>query len=194
VRLRARLSALATVVGVGLAALSASAEEQISAEKPEKDAISPYEQQSIVDALHETHTRAEPAPEGKLIEEIVFLRRDVIDARDPLPDLLNTFHWRSQERTIRRQMLFSPGDRYQQELIDETARNLRQLRQLSLVLLIPVQGSTPSAFVCSSSRRTCGACGSTPTSASRAGASSTSSSSRARTTSSACTTWRADSS
>jgi hypothetical protein len=143
VRLRARLSALATVVGVGLAALSASAEEQISAEKPEKDAISPYEQQSIVDALHETHTRAEPAPEGKLIEEIVFLRRDVIDARDPLPDLLNTFHWRSQERTIRRQMLFSPGDRYQQELIDETARNLRQLRQLSLVLLIPVQGSTP---------------------------------------------------
>jgi hypothetical protein len=44
---------------------------------------------------------------------------------------------------IRRELLFEQGERYEQSRIDESARNLRDIRQLSLVLIVPIRGSRP---------------------------------------------------
>ena len=40
-------------------------------------------------------------------------------------------------------MLLREGDRYSQALVDETIRNLRQLPQLSVVLVVATVGSAP---------------------------------------------------
>ncbi len=134
---------LPVFVALALGARVAFAQAEVPREPGEETALSPYEQQAIVDALHEVDAKAEPAPDGKVIEKIIVLPRDVIEQRDPLPNFLNVFHWRSLDHTIRRQVLVHEGDIYQQDRVDETARNLRSLRQLSLVLCIPVQGSQP---------------------------------------------------
>jgi hypothetical protein len=42
---------------------------------------------------------------------------------------------------LRREVLLRPGQRYDRALADESARNLRELPQLSLVLVVPVEGS-----------------------------------------------------
>ena len=83
--------------------------------------------------------RIDPAPQGKVITEIECVRYEVFDERDPIPDLFNVFHTTSRDRTIRRELLFAEGESWNQERIDESARNLKALHQLSLVLIVPVR-------------------------------------------------------
>src|SRR4029077_15142118 len=87
--------------------------------------------------------RVDPSPEGKLIEQIDFVRLDPIDRHDPLPVAVNAPHATSRVSLLRREILTKEGDRYRPVLVDESARNLRNLPQLSLVLCIPMNGSTP---------------------------------------------------
>ena len=72
---------------------------------------------------------------------------DVLETRDPLPefliDFLNVFHATSRPNTILRELLVQKGDRWSQREVDESARNLRSVRQLSLVLCVPLVGSAP---------------------------------------------------
>lgn len=134
------LSALAVFVLVWARFASAVADE--------KKAYSKYEAKTIADALTVTKTEIEPDPEGKIVEEIILRRLDVFEKRDPLPNFLitffNWFHVTSKPFTIERELLQGRGTPYSQELVDETARNLRDIRQLSVVLTVPVKGSTPN--------------------------------------------------
>src|SRR5262249_37537839 len=52
-------------------------------------------------------------------------------------------HTMSRETVIRRELLFQAGERYTTRRSDESARNLRLLRQVSLVLIVPFAGSAP---------------------------------------------------
>jgi hypothetical protein len=104
---------------------------------------SPYEKQTIVDALATRKATQDPAPEGKTIERIDVVPLEVIEARDPLPGWLNIFHVTSRKAVIRREMLLREGDLYSQALVDETIRNLRQLPQLSVALVVATVGSAP---------------------------------------------------
>ena len=61
----------------------------------------------------------------------------------PVRRWLNALHATSRDFVIRREMLLGPGDRYQKVVADETARNLRRLPQLSLVVVVPAKGTTP---------------------------------------------------
>lgn len=110
------------------------------------DKLSPYERDTIVRALMATKSELEPAPEGKTIESIEVRALDVLEDRDPLPGFLITFlnalHVTSRPGIIRQQVLFKEGDRYDPVLVEETARNLRGIRQISLVLVVPIKGST----------------------------------------------------
>ncbi len=86
----------------------------------------------------------DPAPEGKLIERIDIVVLDVFDEHDPVPDFVNIFHTMSRTTVIRHELLFREGQRYVGARVNESARNLRSLeQQLSLVLAVPLQGSTP---------------------------------------------------
>src|SRR5262249_1819230 len=120
---------------------------------------SPYEQEAIDAALAEQHLEIDPAPEGKRIGRIRVVRLDVLEPRDPGPELLkrvpivsplgkyvkksmlNALHVRSREYVIRRELLLREGEQYVQVLIDETARNMRARMplQVSLVVIVPVK-------------------------------------------------------
>ncbi len=108
---------------------------------------SKYEQQTIDLAVKDLKQAVDPAPQGKVIEDVIIRRLDVFEPRDPLPHViskfLDWFHATSKEFTISRQLLIHRGDTWDQSAVDETARNLRALPQLSLVLAIALKGSTP---------------------------------------------------
>lgn len=58
---------------------------------------------------------------------------------------VNVFHATSRDHVIRREVLQHQGDRYSALLMDETARNLRNYPELSLVLVVALRGSTPGS-------------------------------------------------
>jgi hypothetical protein len=104
---------------------------------------SAYEQQTIDAALARLKARVDPHPEGKLIEHVEIIPLEVIEQRDPLPNFLNVFHATTRPSIIRRELLVREGEPYRQVLVDEMLRNLRQLPQLSVVLVVPTVGSAP---------------------------------------------------
>jgi Omp85 superfamily domain len=104
---------------------------------------SPYELQTIAESLEQLKARQDPKPEGKTIERIDVVPLEVFEERDPLPRWLNIFHATTRPTVVRREVLLRPGDPYNQALVDETIRNLRQLPQLSIVLVVATVGSAP---------------------------------------------------
>ena len=113
---------------------------------------SPYEQETITRSLAAMGARIDAAPEGKVIEGIETVRLEVLEDRDPVPEqvigiqtrkILNSLHFTSRDNVIRREMLLAEGDRYDQVIVDETARNMRTRMpvQLSVIIIVPVQGS-----------------------------------------------------
>ena len=110
---------------------------------PESDGYSALERSVIEQKLAERGLSLDAAPEGKLIEEIVVTPLDVFDERDPMPDFVNVLHVTTRKEVIRRELLFREGEPYRAVFAHETARNLRKVQQLSIVLVVPVQGSRP---------------------------------------------------
>ena len=108
-----------------------------------KGAYSQYEQETIRDVTKRIGGKIDPAPEGKIIEKIEIVPLDVIEDRDPAPGFLNAFHATTRPYVIDREVLQRPGQPYKQTLADETARNLTRLPQLSVVIVLPYQGSAP---------------------------------------------------
>lgn len=115
---------------------------------------SPYEKETIERALVATHHEIDPNAEGKIIESVETVRLEVLEDRDPIPDQVlgiktrkigNSLHTLSRDYIIRRELLLHVGEPYMKVLADESARNLRLRRplQLSIVIIVPVKGSTP---------------------------------------------------
>jgi hypothetical protein len=102
---------------------------------------SPYEEQAIHDAEVALRTQVDRYPEGKRIERIDFVRLDPIDRHDPAPMALDAVHVTSKPRVLRHELLVREGNVWSGVLVDESARNLRLLPQLSLVLCVPMRGS-----------------------------------------------------
>lgn len=111
----------------------------------EQQGYSPYEKDTIKDALKQLGAEIEDAPEGKTIERVDIVTLEVIEDRDPAPRFLNIFHWTTRPYVIEREVLLRVGDPYREELVDETARNLRAAGRISLVLCFPVKGSDPKS-------------------------------------------------
>lgn len=131
-------SAVFAALAISLVAAGASA-DPVSL----TGAYSRYEAQAIHDAETDLHTTLDVAPEGKTIERIEFVRLDPTDRHDPFPSAINALHTTTRERLLRREILVHPNEPYQRLLVDESARNLRLLPQLSLVLCVPMRGSSP---------------------------------------------------
>jgi Omp85 superfamily domain len=123
-----------------VAALASVASRRASAQNSGYSAL---EQSVVEQKLDQRGLLLEPLPEGKQIEEIQIVTLDVFDERDPMPDFVNVFHATTREHVIRRELLFEEGTPYRALLANETARNLRQLIQLSIVLVVPAKGSAP---------------------------------------------------
>jgi hypothetical protein len=110
-------------------------------------AYSPYELYAIHDAEEKLHSTIDPNPDGKTIERIETVRLDVIEKRDPVPDWIDIFHAKTRAYVVEREVLSHVGDLYNHLIADETARNLRGLSQLSLVVVVALKGSTPNSVL-----------------------------------------------
>jgi hypothetical protein len=139
--------ATASVVLASILAPTPALADSLSGEPPAPLSAtydySPYEQEAIDLTLERLGLDVEPSPEGKTVERIEIVTLEVIEPRDPAPGFLNVFHVVSKRATIERELLVQAGEPYRKVLVDETARNLRSLAQLSVVLCVPVRGTTP---------------------------------------------------
>jgi len=113
--------------------------------RAESPALSAYEATTLKEAAARVGASGivDEAPDGKLIERVDVVILDVFDEHDPVPDVVNVFHATTREFVIHQELLFDAGQPYSSPHADESARNLRTIRQLSLVLVVPVQGSAP---------------------------------------------------
>ncbi|MEO7091923.1 MAG: hypothetical protein ABI175_01655, partial [Polyangiales bacterium] len=136
---------LLAVVALACALASTTTTAALADDHPPSMAgeYSPYEQTSIDEALDARKLQLEGAPEGKTVEAIEVVSLEVIEKRDPAPRFLNVFHTTTKPYVIGREVLLQVGAPYTQALAEESARNLRDLIQLSVVLVVPVRGSSP---------------------------------------------------
>lgn len=105
-------------------------------------------QRELLYVAKESHgLEADPTPEGKVIERIVTVPYDVFLADDPYPRFLNWFHITTLPRVIERELLFKAGDRWSNELIAESARNIRTYLFVSVARVIATRGSSPDKVV-----------------------------------------------
>ena len=116
-----------------------------AAANAEPERLSILEARTLEETAKRLGTSGTPAvaPEGKLIERVDIVVLDVFDEHDPVPDVANVVHAKTRDWVIRQELLFDAGDPYSEKWADETARNLRKIRQLSLVLVVPIEGSAP---------------------------------------------------
>lgn len=102
---------------------------------------SPYEEAALREAERALGTARDAAPEQKTIEDVVIVRLEPVERRDPLPTALNVLHVESRESTIARELQLRKGMAYSQAQCDESARRLRALPQLSLVMCVALRAS-----------------------------------------------------
>jgi hypothetical protein len=89
-------------------------------------------------AAHGADTLPAPAEleaAGARIGTITIRALEIFDTSDPAENRLlyraaNRLHRRTREAVLRTELLFASGDRYSQRLLEETERNLRELRYL----------------------------------------------------------------
>jgi hypothetical protein len=134
-RLVAAFSACLALVGLLCVAPAAA----------EPHPLTPYERTRVDAAIVKLGLppKPDPAPQGKIVESIAVEVLDVFDDSDPIPNFVNVFHANTRERIVRRELLFAEGSRFDSARADESARNLRKLRQHSLVVVLAFPGSAP---------------------------------------------------
>jgi len=128
-----------------LAALGAVLFTPAQAQDKQKEA---YERDLIADSLATAGLQPDPHPQGKTIERVLIIRHPIVNKRDPWPDFVNIFHVTTREHIVRQELLFEAGQAYDEELVRESARNLRSLPLLfSTVRIVTAQGSQPDRIV-----------------------------------------------
>jgi outer membrane protein assembly factor BamA len=115
------------------------------------------ERESVNDALSGLGLQLEAVPAGKVIGTVYIVNQDVFSRRDWYFQWFNLFHRTTRPEILRRELLFSPGQPYDQSLIDETIRNLQAAASVrlatgltlpvpelsSVVAMLPIAARTP---------------------------------------------------
>jgi len=124
----------------------AIAEQICAARDPSCDwlaTLGSLERASIQRALAARGYELEPSPWGKVIGKIHIYNEDVFAEKNRLLKLLNFFHVTTKESILRREVVVQPGELWNQERIEETARRLRDPLFSSVVVVVPVKSSEP---------------------------------------------------
>jgi hypothetical protein len=117
-----------------------------SAEDAPSSVVGPYsgyELETIDAAARALGAEVDAAPEGKVVEGIDVVRLEPIEERDPAPVALDVVHTTTKEDLVRHEVLVRVGDLWSAVAVDESARNLRQLPQVSLVVCVALRGRAP---------------------------------------------------
>jgi hypothetical protein len=131
--------ALAVALALVLAATGVAAPVRAAS----LDDLGTLERQSAEQALADRGLHMDPAPAGKRVGMVHVVNHEVFSDRDSYLQLLNIFHRTTRENVIRREVLLRPGDAYDEALVQETTRNLRDADFSSLVVILPVKSAQP---------------------------------------------------
>ena len=102
------------------------------------------EREAVDDALALRGLHIEPEPQGKTIGAVHVVNLDVFLARERVPLVwANIFHRTTREHHVRRESLLQAGDRYDQDLVEETTRNLQDPSLSNVVAVLPVKSASP---------------------------------------------------
>jgi len=99
-----------------------------------------FERRAVRRVLRDREWRVEPNPEDKTVGEVHVVSLPVFGRGDPeFARWFNRFHTTTRSFVIRREVLLEPGERWNQEDVDETERNLRDPVRTSFAVAIPVR-------------------------------------------------------
>lgn len=102
------------------------------------------ERETVDAALKELDRKVLADPAGKTVRHIIVRNREVFSADDSFFTWFNVFHTTTKEDVIAREVLLRPGQRWDQALVDETLRNLRDPFLTSVLVVLPLQTDDPA--------------------------------------------------
>jgi hypothetical protein len=127
----------------------ALAEERCETRDPGCDwvaTLSSLERATLVRALAVRGYVVEPSPWNKVIGKVHVYNEDVFAEGGAFLEFFNIFHFTTRESTIRAEAVISPGEVWDQQRVDETARRLRDPLWTSVVAVVPVRSPNPGAI------------------------------------------------
>jgi hypothetical protein len=122
-------------------ALAGVAHAQPAASEYER--LGHLERQEVDAVLAERELAVDPAPAGKVIGRVHVVTRPVFSARDGFLTILNVFHVTTRERAIERELLFAEGEPWDQAVIDETLRGIRDPFFHNVIVILPIASDEP---------------------------------------------------
>jgi hypothetical protein len=108
------------------------------------ESLGVLERQAVDEALLARGLEVDSAPAGRVVGTIHVFNHDVFSSRDWYFQVLNVFHRTTREEAIRREVLLRPGAAFDQEIVEESTRNLRNADFSNLVVILPVKASHPA--------------------------------------------------
>jgi hypothetical protein len=122
------------------------AEERCASHDPGCDwisTLSSLERASVARALVARGYEVDPSPWNKVVGAIQVYNEEVFAEGNRALRFFNHFHVTTKESTIRAEAVIAPGEVWDQERIEETARRLRDPLWTSVVAVIPVRSTRP---------------------------------------------------
>jgi hypothetical protein len=121
---------------------SSSSEAKPTETKGLLDSLGSYERSAVEWALKKRNLSVDEAPEGKTLESIYVVNLDVFGKAEGFLRVVNFLHVTTRRHVIEREVLLRPGDLWNQEIVHETQRKLKDPLFTSLVVVVPVQAKT----------------------------------------------------
>jgi hypothetical protein len=108
-----------------------------------RDALGSYERQALDRALTTRALEIDPAPAGKTLRIIHVVNQDVFTEGEGLLTWLNALHRTTREDVIEREVLLRPGQTWDDAVIEDSMRRLRDPRFTNVVVMMPVKAPEP---------------------------------------------------
>ncbi|HUS67842.1 MAG TPA: hypothetical protein VMZ28_25075 [Kofleriaceae bacterium] len=104
-----------------------------------------YERAALAIALRDRKLRLQPEAAGKRVRRIHVVNLDVFGEEEGFLTWFNIFHVTSREHVVEREVLLRPGETWDEEVVDESRRKLRDSLFTTLVVIEPVvaEGGAP---------------------------------------------------
>jgi hypothetical protein len=109
------------------------------------DELGRYEREAVAEAMKRLDLELEPDPEGKPIGEIHIVPLPVFPPNAGFLQRFNFLHRTTRPDVLERELLVQRGDLYDDALLRESERNMRDPFVINLLVITPVKSETPGA-------------------------------------------------